>query len=77
MLKLTQLKYPSFPVKVTNSQATVGTAEFNSGLTNQFMYRETCYFSSDYEEELRSLTDPVKMMEQTKVIQFPFNQPVR
>ncbi|WOO86060.1 Actin-like protein arp5 [Vanrija pseudolonga] len=62
MLKLTQLKYPSFPVKVTNSQAT-------------FMYRETCYFSSDYEEELRSLTDPVKMMEQTKVIQFPFNQP--
>lgn len=64
MLKLAQLKYPSFPLKVTNSQAT-------------FMYHETCYFSSNYEEELRSLEDPAKMAGITKVVQFPYTQPVR
>lgn len=63
MLKLAQLKYPSFPLKVTNSQAT-------------FMYQETCYFSSDYESELRSLEDPAKMAAMTKVVQFPYTQPV-
>jgi actin-related protein 5 len=40
------------------------------------MYRETCYFSSDYEDEIRSLADPAKMSEMTKVIQFPFTQAV-
>ncbi len=40
------------------------------------MYRETCYFSSDYELELRSLEDPVKMAAMTKVVQFPFTTPV-
>lgn len=39
------------------------------------MYHETCYFSSDYESELRSLEDPVKMAEMTKIVQFPFTQP--
>jgi actin-related protein 5 len=40
------------------------------------MYRETCYFSSDYDEEIRTLADPAKMAEMTKVVQFPFTQPV-
>ncbi|WWC58082.1 uncharacterized protein I303_100617 [Kwoniella dejecticola CBS 10117] len=62
MLKLAQLKYPSFPTKVTPSQAT-------------FMFRETCYFSTDYDEDLRSLADPAKLSEMTKVVQFPFTAP--
>ncbi|KAK4686158.1 actin-related protein 5, partial [Tremellales sp. Uapishka_1] len=62
MLKLAQLKYPSFPVKVTPAQAT-------------FMYRESCYFSSDYESEIRELADPIKMSATTQVHQFPFIQP--
>lgn len=41
------------------------------------MYRETCYFSDDYESELRSLEDPAKMAAMTKVLQFPYNKPVR
>ncbi|OWZ72772.1 hypothetical protein AYX14_01810 [Cryptococcus neoformans] len=61
MLKLAQLKYPSFPVKVTQSQAT-------------FMYRETCYFSTDYDEELRMLEVPAKLAAMTKVIQFPYSK---
>lgn len=42
----------------------------------QFMYQETCYFSSDYESELRSLADPVKMAAMTRIVQFPYSQPV-
>lgn len=41
------------------------------------MYQETCYFSSNYEEELRAFDDPVKMGDQTVIVQFPFTQPVR
>ncbi|KAK8845440.1 hypothetical protein IAR55_006153 [Kwoniella newhampshirensis] len=62
MLKLAQLKYPSFPVKVTPAQAS-------------FMYRETCYFATDYDEELRSLADPDKLSAMTKIVQFPFAKP--
>ncbi|WVQ80378.1 hypothetical protein IAT38_002483 [Cryptococcus sp. DSM 104549] len=62
LLKLAQLKYPGFPVKVTSAQAT-------------FMYRETCYFSSNYEEELRGLEDPAKLASITKVLQFPYTKP--
>ena len=40
------------------------------------MYRETCYFSSDYEEEIRSLGNPTVMAKMTKVVQFPYTQPV-
>jgi actin-related protein 5 len=36
------------------------------------MLHETCYFSSDYESELKSLEDPVNMVKQTKVVQFPY-----
>ena len=36
------------------------------------MLQETCYFSSDYESELKSLEDPANMVKQTKVVQFPY-----
>ena len=40
------------------------------------MYHETCYFSSDYEEELRTLEIPDQLAKMTKVVQFPYSQPV-
>ena len=41
------------------------------------MYHETCYFSSNYDEDLRSLEDPEKMTKMSTIVQFPFTQPVR
>lgn len=40
------------------------------------MARETCYFASDYDAELRSLGDPAAMAAMTKIIQFPYTIPV-
>lgn len=40
------------------------------------MYRETCYFSTDYDEELRMLEVPAKLAAMTKVIQFPYSKTV-
>ena len=39
------------------------------------MVRETCYFASDYDAEIKSLADPVNMAKMTKVLQFPFTAP--
>jgi hypothetical protein len=39
------------------------------------MYHETCYFSSNYDDEIRSLADPVAMANMTKVVQFPYSEP--
>jgi actin-related protein 5 len=40
------------------------------------MYRESCYFSSDYTSELRTLSDPTNLAELDVVHQFPFTQVV-
>lgn len=40
------------------------------------MYRETCYFSQDYESDLRMLADPSRLVEIDTVMQFPFVAPV-
>ncbi|KAJ3030145.1 Nuclear actin-protein involved in chromatin remodeling [Rhizophlyctis rosea] len=63
LLKLLQMKYPSFPVKVTSAQA----------LT---MVRQHSYTALDYQEEMRALTDPVKFDFIDRVIQFPFVEKV-
>ena len=77
MLRLAQLKYPSFPLKVTPQQATVSyTSLCGTQLTLQFMVRETCHFASNYEEEIRSLGDPAIMAAQTAVVQFPYTEAV-
>ena len=68
--KVSQLSYQS------HSYSGYREAFLSIAADGQFMYRETCYFSSDYEEELRSLGDPEKMSEQSIVVQFPFNAPV-
>ena len=44
---------------------------------DKFMLHETCYFSSDYESELRTLENPANVINMTKVVQFPYTVPVR
>lgn len=73
MLKMAQLKYPSFPTKVSLQQATVSFPLPHVHQSSwQFMTHETCYFSSNYDSELRSLEDPVNMANMTQVVQFPY-----
>lgn len=58
MLRLAQLKYPSFPTKVTQSQS------------NAIM-KEHCYVSQDYSSELsRALLQDLGVID--RAIQFPF-----
>jgi actin-related protein 5 len=45
-------------------------------LITQFMVRETCYFATNYEEEIRSMGDPAVMGAQTTVVQFPYTEAV-
>lgn len=58
MLRLAQLKYPSFPTKVTTQQA--------NSLT-----RQHCYISQDYNTELTELLK-VDLQAKDRTIQFPF-----
>jgi len=78
MLRLAQLKYPSFPLKVTPSQATVSYLQIYQliMLILQFMVHETCYFASNYEEEIKTLGDPAAMAASTTVVQFPYTEAV-
>ena len=78
MLRLAQLKYPSFPLKVTPQQATVSLPmqRIWNKLIHQFMVHETCYFASNYEEEIRSMGDPATMAAHTTVVQFPYTEAV-
>lgn len=43
----------------------------------QMMVRETCYFASDYDEELRQLGTPTALAANTAVVQFPYTEAVR
>lgn len=63
LLKLVQLKYPTFPTRVTMSQA-------------NWMFRTFCSFSSDYTSLLRGLKDPLQLKAIDRIIQFPFAAPV-
>lgn len=79
MLKLAQLKYPGFPVKVTGAQATVSplvSLNLCRELTMQFMTWETSYFASDYESELRDMGTPAGLAAATTVVQFPYTAQV-
>lgn len=40
------------------------------------MVRETCYFASDYEEELREMGTPANLSASTAVVQFPYTEAV-
>lgn len=89
LARLVSLKYPGFPNKIQSYQATVRpppnftlghrSTEVDVDLPRlpQFMTRESCYFADNFQEEMRSLSDPKKLSEKTLVMQFPFTAPVR
>lgn len=81
MLKLAQMKYSGFPTKVTANQATVSPAASGFWVVCadmfQMMVRETCYFASDYDEELRQLGTPSALAANTAIVQFPYTEAVR
>lgn len=58
LLRLAQLKYPSFPTKVSPSQAVS-------------LVREHCYVSRDYNAELRDILKK-DLVDKDRTIQFPF-----
>lgn len=68
LLKLMQLKYPSFPVKMTYLQA-------------QHLFQQHTYVAVDYIQELRDIEkacksgDESSFLSKTHVIQFPFIKP--
>lgn len=45
-------------------------------LIDQFMVRETCYFASDYQQEIREMSIPANMSAKTAVVQFPYTEAV-
>ncbi|KAF8665122.1 hypothetical protein AX16_000589 [Volvariella volvacea WC 439] len=63
LLKLIQLKYPSFPARVTNTHST-------------WMLHNLCDFALDYQGLLRRLKAPEELRACTSVVQFPFVVPV-
>lgn len=42
----------------------------------QMMVRETCYFASNYEDELRQLGTPSTLAANTAIVQFPYTEAV-
>ncbi|KAI7906081.1 actin-like protein arp5 [Cokeromyces recurvatus] len=63
MLKLMQLKYPTFPTKMTGSQA-------------QTLVHQHAYVASDYQAALKQLENRDKFDEMDRIIQFPYTAPV-
>ncbi|KAF9982103.1 Nuclear actin-protein involved in chromatin remodeling [Mortierella antarctica] len=63
MLKLMQMKYPTFPTKMTTTQS-------------ETLFINHTYVAHDYLEELASYEDPEIFRTKDRVIQFPFVAPV-
>ncbi|KAG0335027.1 Nuclear actin-protein involved in chromatin remodeling [Podila horticola] len=63
MLKLMQMKYPTFPLKMTTTQS-------------ETLIANHAYVAHDYLEELASYEDPEVFKTKDRVIQFPFVAPV-
>ncbi|KAJ7836347.1 chromatin remodeling complex subunit [Mycena olivaceomarginata] len=59
LLKLIQLKYTSFPTRVTPAQS-------------QWMLHNFCAFAPDYVALLRSLSSPQALREADRIVQFPY-----
>lgn len=62
LLKLAQVKYPSFPAKVTKEQCTT-------------ILHKLGEVAPDYNEKLRELADLEKMLDADRIVQFPFVAP--
>lgn len=63
LLKLVKLKYPSFPGKITETQA-------------EHMVREHCYVAKDYDTEVISYLDWTGLEDRDHIIQYPFTEHV-
>ncbi|KZT24689.1 actin-like protein Arp5p [Neolentinus lepideus HHB14362 ss-1] len=63
LLKLIQLKYPSFPTRVTTVQS-------------NWMLQNLCEFATDYPALLKKLKDPLELRAAERIVQFPFSIPV-
>lgn len=63
LLKLIRLKYPTFPGKLNISQA-------------EFMIREHCYVSRDYDSELNKFLDWSGLEDRDHVIQYPYTEEI-
>ena len=63
LLKLLQLKYPTFPDKLTEFQA-------------QEMVHEHCYVSQDYDHEMTHYLDWTGLEDRDHLIQYPFTEHV-
>ena len=62
LLKLIQLKYPTFPSRVMPPQC-------------NWMLQNYCEFSPDYTSLLRRLKDPLSLRAAERIIQFPYTLP--
>lgn len=63
LLKLIKLKYPTFPGRLNSSQT-------------EYMAREHCYISRDYDAELSKYLDFGGLEDRDRVIQYPFTEVV-
>lgn len=63
LLKLIRLKYPTFPGKLNSSQT-------------EYMIRDHCYLSQDYDQELSTYLDWTGLEERDHVIQFPYTEEI-
>lgn len=63
MLKLMQLKYPTFPTKMTVGQA-------------EDLVRTHAFVAKDYQETLKRIEDRKTFQEIDRIIQFPFTAPI-
>lgn len=63
LLKLLQLKFPAFPVKISVDQAAR-------------LLKEHGYLSPDYNQELNDLRNPNTLAEYSRRVQFPYVPPV-
>jgi actin-related protein 5 len=81
LLKLIQLKYPSFPSRVTAPQTNVILPiSLNPSIYThnayQWLLRTQCSFSPSYSALLKSLKTPANLLADTTIIQFPYALPV-
>lgn len=77
-LRLMQLKYPGFPMRVSQRQATVcSPLSHTPKLTNpsQYISHKTLHFATDYPTELSALSDPQQMSHASTSVQFPYPVP--
>ena len=63
LLKLIKLKYPTFPGKLTETQA-------------EEMVREHCYISQDFDTEMRNFLDWTGLEDRDHLIQYPFTEQI-